>query len=79
MVLFNFKVFSLRRSKIVSNKNQLARLVERMEENPDFAKGVYSKPLMSKKWGEIAVELNSLGPPERDSAKWQTVSIVFRI
>ncbi|XP_055915413.1 uncharacterized protein LOC129948437 [Eupeodes corollae] len=60
-------------SRIVSNKKQLERLVELMEENPELAKGICAKPVLTKKWEDIALELNSLEPPERDSAKWQRV------
>ncbi|XP_055901975.1 uncharacterized protein LOC129938440 isoform X2 [Eupeodes corollae] len=50
-------------------------MVELMEQNPEVARGMLSKVDLGKKWEAIAVELNSLGPPQRDSTKWQRVWI----
>ncbi|XP_036322029.1 uncharacterized protein LOC118736028 [Rhagoletis pomonella] len=41
-----------------------------MEENPQLAKGICTKLQAAKKWEDIALELNCLGPPIRTTAKW---------
>ncbi|XP_055918712.1 uncharacterized protein LOC129950818 [Eupeodes corollae] len=44
-----------------------------MEQNIELAKGFCTKAGAHSKWENISVELNSLGPPERTSEKWQRV------
>ncbi|XP_055377869.1 SAFB-like transcription modulator [Condylostylus longicornis] len=61
------------RTKIVSNKRQIARLVELMKQNLDIGRGLISRPNAKKRWERFTVELNSLGPPKRNSEKWQRV------
>ncbi|XP_036335024.1 uncharacterized protein LOC118745616 isoform X1 [Rhagoletis pomonella] len=61
------------RSKVVSNKKQLGRLVQLMQDNQDLAKGICGRTRGKPRWEAIAVELNSLGPPLRSWEKWLKV------
>ncbi|XP_052901346.1 uncharacterized protein LOC128307504 [Anopheles moucheti] len=49
-------------------KEQIERLVQIMEKNPDAAKGICTNPTAF--WGEVSLELNSLGP-SKDSHSWK--------
>lgn len=60
-------------AKIVSNKRQLKRLVELLEDHEDLAQGLCSKPMSQTIFHQFAVELNKLGPPQRSAHKWQRV------
>ncbi|XP_067614160.1 uncharacterized protein [Eurosta solidaginis] len=62
-----------KKSKVVSNKRQIARLVQLMQEHPDLGKGVCGKAQGKSRWELIAAELNSLGPPMRSWEKWLKV------
>ncbi|XP_036320071.1 uncharacterized protein LOC118734459 [Rhagoletis pomonella] len=62
-----------KKSKVVSNKKQLARLVELMQKNSDLGKGICGKVQGKASWERVAVELNSLGPPMRSWEKWLKV------
>ncbi|XP_035793790.1 uncharacterized protein LOC118467413 [Anopheles albimanus] len=62
-----------------TNSSQFERLVELMKRDVDLARGVYSvqhsKRDVKKKWNDIAVDLNFLGPPMRNGHEWQKVWI----
>lgn len=60
-------------TKVVSTKKQLKMLVQLLSENPQIAKGLCSKPEAQKKFQQFAIELNKLGPPEREWHKWMRV------
>ncbi|XP_055589806.1 uncharacterized protein LOC129741987 [Uranotaenia lowii] len=55
-----------------TNKSQFSRMVEVLEQHPDVAKG-FSKYDGAPVWDQIAQDLNSLGPPEKDSTAWKKV------
>ncbi|XP_055641281.1 uncharacterized protein LOC129778416 [Toxorhynchites rutilus septentrionalis] len=55
-----------------TNKDQYSRLVDLLEEQPDIAKG-FAKCNASPYWNSVAAELNSLGPPTKDSTAWKKV------
>lgn len=62
-------------SKITIDQKQL--LVEFIEENFKFLCGKFSssqgKNAKEKKWQEITVELNKIGPPTKEIEKWKKV------
>ncbi|XP_055845200.1 uncharacterized protein LOC129911423 [Episyrphus balteatus] len=60
-------------AKVVSNKQQLKRLVELLRGNLNIAQGICTKTNAQKKWEEFAVELNKIGPPQREWHKWMRV------
>ncbi|XP_058127711.1 uncharacterized protein LOC131291216 [Anopheles ziemanni] len=49
-------------------KDQMEKLVQIMEQNPEVAKGICSNP--SAFWGEVCKELNPLGP-SKDKTGWR--------
>ncbi|XP_067619997.1 uncharacterized protein [Eurosta solidaginis] len=57
-------------SKVVSTKQQIERLVSIMEKNSHIAKLTCTKVQVTKKWDDITVEMNCLGPPVRTTKKW---------
>lgn len=59
--------------KVVSNKYQLTLLVDLLCRNPNIAKGICSKPEAQMKFEEFAIQLNEIGPPEREWHKWMRV------
>lgn len=59
-----------------TNKNQYSRMVEALEEHPDIAKG-FARFDAGPFWESLAVDLNSLGPPLKDTASWKKVNKAF--
>ncbi|XP_058451150.1 uncharacterized protein LOC131430303 [Malaya genurostris] len=55
-----------------TSKQQFARMIALLETRPDVAKG-FSKVNVAPFWNSLATELNSLGPPVRDTTGWKKV------
>ncbi|XP_021709465.1 uncharacterized protein LOC110679358 [Aedes aegypti] len=55
-----------------TNRDQYAKLVEELEEQPDIAKG-FAKFNTDPFWSNLAEDLNSLGPPTKTAEKWKRV------
>ncbi|XP_037825558.1 uncharacterized protein LOC119613600 [Lucilia sericata] len=70
-------LLSHNRKKIkITNGKQFETLMSELEKNPCLAKGFSrgTNPTNFKNdWEQIAVKLNSIGPPIRDSDGWQKV------
>ncbi|XP_061389310.1 uncharacterized protein LOC133324492 [Musca vetustissima] len=58
-----------------SSTTQLRALVEYMEENPEFARGVpifgSSRQSLEDHWKKLVFKLNTMGPPSRTIAEWK--------
>lgn len=56
-------------------------MIDLIEQNPEIGrgKGHYgsSRQDVKKTWEQIAVELNSLGPPSRTGPEWQRVGNIL--
>nr|XP_029712742.1 protein PRRC2C-like [Aedes albopictus] len=70
----------------VTNRRQFEHLVDRMEANPSVAKGLkfcegsgLTADAFARLWEELAVGLNSLGPPTRSVKDWQKVWTDFKL
>ncbi|XP_061396669.1 uncharacterized protein LOC133332284, partial [Musca vetustissima] len=66
-----------------SSTTQLRALVEYMEENPEFARGVpifgSSRQSLEDHWKKLVFKLNTMGPPSRTIAEWKKVSQKTRL
>lgn len=65
-------------NKKFTTQRQFEAMVQFMAKNKDFARG-FKVNLHEKQalWNTLRDQINSLGPPERNSRSWSTVLWVF--